>query len=398
MGTQNGTIKRTFESTHPWIKFQLNLTKASYKLWMLLGEAQSKCQHVAGIPLLPKVAEYFMQVYLAKGVNATTAIEGNSLTEEEVMRAIDGKLEVAPSKEYLRQEVENIIKACNNIANIVLTNDSCDISIQEILDFNHLVLRDVPLGEGVVPGEIRHHSVTVGRYRAAPPEDCSYLLNQYVKWLNDLENELSSYKSPRIALGIIKAITAHLFFVWIHPFGDGNGRTARLIEFQILLSCGVPTNAAHLLSNHYNQTRMEYYRQLDKTHRSGGDILPFIEYALQGFVDQLTEQIEMIKGQQIKVHWVNFVHEAFKNRDSVAENRRRRLVLDLTEKTKPVSMSEIRHISPRIAESYAGKTEKTIQRDISDLISKGLVEKTKKGIRARTETMLAFMPDKRPVI
>lgn len=55
---------------------------------------------------------------------------------------------------------------------------------------------------------------------------------------------------------IFKAVVAHLYLAWIHPVGDGNGRTARLVEFQILLSSGVPSPAAHLLSNHYNQTRL----------------------------------------------------------------------------------------------------------------------------------------------
>jgi len=82
---------------------------------------------------------------------------------------------------------------------------------------------------------------------------------------------------------------------WIHPFGDGNGRTARLVEFQILLQAGIPSPAAHLLSNHYKQTRTEYYRQLATASRSGGNILPFIEYAVGGFVDGLKEQLALIR-------------------------------------------------------------------------------------------------------
>lgn len=397
METYNETQGRTFERTHPWIKFHLDLTRSSRHLWMLLAEAQSKCEHVAGVPLLPSVALHFYRVYLAKGVMATTAIEGNTLTEEEVLKAIDGELQVPPSKEYLRQEVNNIIEACNQIATNVFERDSCDISVQDIKDFNQLVLKDTPLGEGVTPGEIRRHSVMVGRYRGAPPEDCEYLLGQLSNWLSGLEENTPGFSSRQIALGILKAIATHLFMVWIHPFGDGNGRTARLMEFQILLSCGVSTTAAHLLSNHYNMTRAEYYRQLDRTHRSGEEIIPFIEYALQGFVDQLKEQIDTIKNQQLKVHWINYVHDVFGNRDSVTQIRRRRLVLDLTEKPEPVPISGIRHLSPRIAEAYAGKTPKTIQRDINNLTAQGLIEKTKDGVRAKVEQMLAFIPAARSV-
>ena len=73
---------RTYETTHPWLTFQLDLRKARPQLWMMLGEAQSKCEHIARVPLRPQIAQELHQVYLVKGVLATTAIEGNTLSEE----------------------------------------------------------------------------------------------------------------------------------------------------------------------------------------------------------------------------------------------------------------------------------------------------------------------------
>jgi Fic family protein len=383
----------TYQETHPWITFRLNLRGASYKLWMLLGEAESKCQHIVGVPLLPDIADHLHQVFLAKGVLATTAIEGNTLTEEEVLRRIEGKLELPPSKQYLGQEVDNIVEACNLIAaSQIFGDEPIDLNVEDIKAYNRLVLKDLPLGEDVVPGEFRQHSVMVGRYRGAPPQDCRYLLERLCEWLN---NDFNIPGVNKVALGILKAIVAHVYIAWIHPFGDGNGRTARLIEFKILLSVGVPTTSAHLLSNHYNLTRSEYYRQLDQAHRSGGDILPFVEYALQGFVDGLKEQIDIIKQQQLKVHWINYIHSIFRDKDGVANTRRRRLVIDLTDQDDPVPPSKVRHISPRIAEDYAGKTDKTVMRDINYLIEMNLVKKTKKGFQAKTETMIAFLPKTR---
>ncbi len=163
-----------------------------------------------------------------------------------------------------------------------------------------------------------------------------------------------------------------------------------------MLSVGVPTTTAHLLSNHYNLTRSEYYRQLDQAHKSGGNILPFIEYALQGFVDGLKDQIEIIKNQQLRVMWINYIHDLFRNKDGATDIRRRRLVIDLTGNNEPVSPSKIRYISPRIAEAYAGKTDKTVMRDIDYLIEIDLVKKTKKGIQANIEIMSAFLPKTRP--
>ena len=383
---------RTYERTHPWITFQLDLRRASPRLWLLLGQAQAKCEQIAGVPLQPRVAEQMHKLFLAKGALATTAIEGNTLTEAEVLKHLEGKLELPPSKEYLGQEVENIIQACNLIAERVLIHRSGDLCSEDVKTYNSRVLEDLPLEEDVIPGEIRQHSVVVGRYRCAPAEDCEYLLEKLCNWIN------GDFEAPRgheLAFGIVKAIVAHVYIAWTHPFADGNGRTARLMEFEILLSVGIPTAAAHLLSNHYNQTRTEYYRYLDHA-RSDDGLLSFVEYALQGFVDGLNEQISLIEVQQLNVHWINYIHDRFSDKVNPPGIRRRHLVLDLSRKEEVVPISEIRHISPRVAEHYAPLTVRTIRRDIRVLESMGLVERTLQGIRARSEVMRAFLPRTRP--
>ena len=86
------------------------------------------------------------------------------------------------------------------------------------------MLKDLELpDEDTVPGVIRKHSVGVGRYRAVPAEDCCYLLNQFCNWLSTASDDID--ENIRIPIGLVKAIAAHLYFAWIHPFGDGNGRT-----------------------------------------------------------------------------------------------------------------------------------------------------------------------------
>jgi Fic family protein len=380
---------RTYERTHPWLTFQLDLRRLPYLTWLALGEAQSKAQHVAGVPLLPAVQERFHEVFLAKGALATTAIEGNTLTEEEVLKQLRGELKVPASKEYLLQEVENIIEACKNIGRDTFEGRLVEIRVEEIRAFNRLVLRKLPLPSEVSPGEFRTYSVGVGRYRGAPPEDIPYLMDRYCAWMNE------DFRAPpghEVAFGILRAIVSHLYLAWIHPFGDGNGRTARLLEFQALLSVGVPSVAAHLLSNHYNETRSDYYQQLDAAHRSGGDILPFLNYALRGFVDQLKEQIETIKGQQRMVHWVNYLHDLFRDQDTKPGIRRRRLAIDLSLAPGIVSVAQVRHVTPRMAEIYAGKTDKTVKRDLTFLENRGLIERRHDGIRVKTERILAFLP------
>ena len=385
---------RPYEESHPWITFQLNLQEAGYRFWLLLGEAQSKCNHIAGVPLLPAVAEHLHQVFLAKGALATTAIEGNTLSEDEVLKRIQGQLPLPPSRAYLGQEIDNVVQACNLIAQQLFQSKNPDLSVAEVMEFNRLVLDKLPQAEDVSPGEIRQHSVTVGSYRGAPAADCEYLLGRLCDWLNQDFNPPVVYY--RTAFGILKAIIAHLYLAWIHPFADGNGRTARLLELKILLSVGVPFTAAHLLSNHYNQTRSAYYRQLDLAHRSGGQVLPFIEYALQGFVDGLATQIKVIKEQQIHVHWINYIYDRFRNQDKKTDIRRRRLALDLARQREPVLISQIRYITPRMAEAYANRSDRTIERDVSFLEEMRLVIRTAKGVYANQGLMLAFLSPSLP--
>jgi Fic family protein len=338
------------------------------------------------------------QLYLAKGAAATTAIEGNTLSEEEVLKAVEGRLVVPPSKEYLRQEVENIIAACNGIKRQLEEGTLPELSTQLLCDYNRQVLAKLPVKDDVRPGELRTHSVVVGDvYRGAPAEDCPFLLDRLCYWLNGPEFQApdSSPMGTDTVYAVLRAVVAHLYLAWIHPFGDGNGRTGRLLEFHILLSAGVPSPAAHLFSNHYNQTRAEYYRQLDQASRSGGDVGPFIAYAVRGFVDGLREQLETIWTQQWDVVWRNFVHERFQNRNSRSQTRQRHLALDLGEGGEWLEVAMVTELTTRLAKAYAGKTSKTVQRDLNALVEMGLIARDGRRVRARREVILAFLPLRR---
>lgn len=381
---------RTYQETHPWLDFSLDLTHLEYTTWLLLGEAVSKIEHIAGVPLDPDAAQQLHEVYLAKGVLATTAIEGNTLTEDEVREHLAGRLKLPPSRQYLGQEVDNIVEACNHIGTTVILKSSGPITVKEIREYNKLVLRKLPLQEDVVPGGLRKHSVMVGRYRGAPAEDCEFLLRKFCDWLNAIDLP----KSLEPPYSILSAIAAHLYFVWIHPFGDGNGRTARLIEFRYLLRAGFPTPAAHLPSNFYNLTRTEYYRQLDKAGSAGGDMAGFIAYAAQGLVDQLREQLEVIRDLQWDTAWQNYVYERLGG-GSPAVLRQRRLVLDLSgieENDGWVPVSGIPDLSARLAREYANKSQKTLSRDLNAVEKMGLIEREGRRVRANRRLILAFIP------
>lgn len=387
-------MKRKYESTHPWLKFSVaELRRHEPTLWAKLGECQSKCEHIAGVPLTPNIAGKFHRLYLAKGALATTAIEGNTLSEEEVLKSLDGSLRLPPSREYLGQEIKNIIDAFDSIFGHILNGSLPKLNAKSFMDLNAMALRNLSLEEGVIPGQIRKHSVGVARYRGAPHADCEYLLDRLGEWLDGPEFACPD-QGLRIVFGIIKAVVAHLYLAWIHPFGDGNGRTARLVEFQILVSCGVASPAVHLLSNHYNLTRSEYYRQLDRASRSGGEVVPFLKYAVQGLLDGLREQVAEIRKYQLEIMWSNYVHEVFGNTKSVALIRRRNLVLDISKHPGPIRVSLLRQISPRTIEAYRNKTTMTLKRDIRAIQESGLIVRSRAGILPNKSIIEAFLPDR----
>jgi Fic family protein len=337
------------------------------------------------------VAKKLNALSLIQGALATTAIEGNTLSEAEGQLLVEGKLQLPASRGYQAAEVQNILDACNELIAQVQRGQIPPLTPRLIAEYNEKVLKNLPPEEGAVPGVVRKHSVGIPgvNYRGAPFEDCDHLLDLLCGWLRDWKHDGPG--SP-LFLPVLKAVIAHLYIAWIHPFGNGNGRTARLVEVHILLSAGVPMPAAHLLSNHYNVTRPEYYSQLARASQSGGEVMPFVLYAIKGLVDGLREQVRVIREQQWTVAWEHFVHERFSREHGPTAERRRHLVLDLSNKPDPVPRSALNSLSPRVAAAFAQKTGMTLTRDLNALHEMGLVERTKDGWRARREIVLAFLP------
>ena len=392
--------RRTYQKTHPWISFEVDLRAAPSNLWMLLGQAVALCRQIGTAALPPGNAREMQTLYLVKGVQATTAIEGNTLSTEQIRARIEGQRDLPLSQEYLGKEVDNIARTCSAIADNLVRGQPLRLSPAWIAECNRQVLHglEAHLEDGVIPGEIPVHAVGVGRYRGAPRQDCDFLVERLCGWLEG-ELDLKLFPDPRdnrVATAILHAILAHLYIAWVHPFGDGNGRTARLVEFMLLARAGVPLTSAQLPSNHYNLTRAEYYRQLDRASRANagrGDPTGFILYALQGLVDGLQEQCDYIDGVQLLIAWQNFIFARFRQeRRSPALNRRRELVLALTNQPEPVPRAALRRVNSNVAELYAGKTDKTLTRDINWLVKESLIERQPGGYRARIDRMRSFRP------
>lgn len=382
------TISTPYERTHSWLTFQFDLRRLQHTDWLLLGKAVAECGHVATAPLTPGASREIHRIYLAKGALATTAIEGNTLSEEEARAAIEGTLNLPPSREYLKKEIDNIVAACNGLVERLKTERRIPLTVEALERMNALVLQGLEVDDHVVPGQVRKVNVSVGRYRCPEGRDARFLLERLCETLNDF----AAPEWDEAAFALLKAIFAHIYFVWIHPFGDGNGRTGRLLELAILLEAGLPQPVCQLLSNHYNQTRTEYYRQLERASRSPDGIYGFVTYALEGLADGLREQLALIRSHQWNVAWVHFVHEQFRNAHSTTDRRRRTLALALSSLSGPVNFDSLTNLDTEVARAYAGVSRRTLVRDVAALATLGLLRQAEDGLRVHRERILAFLP------
>jgi len=390
----------TYLKTHPWLTFKLDARQFDFTTWILLGEAVSKCEHVAGSLLSPELAIDLMKVYLAKGALATTAIEGNTLSEEEALKRVSGSLRLPQSKEYLGIEIDNIVRTSNELLD---SHKKDKFPTQFTPDFirrlNGNVLCGLTVEEHVTPGAYRSVSVGVADYRGAPAQDVEMLMQKLCDWINlpwiHPSGMYGEHESKRLE-AIIKSVIAHLYLAWIHPFGDGNGRTARLMEFCILLQAGCPFPTTHLLSNHYNETRSDYYKQLSYASKSGGDVTKFLAYAVRGFVDQIRQQIAYIRNTQHDVFWQHYLHRVLG--DSETGRRRRYLVMDLAENhSQGIPRTKVRETSVRVYKHYDRYDDRTVDRDVKELIDLKLLLKDADVIKANKDIVLAFLPEQQPL-
>ena len=378
--------------THPWITFDAtNVNKLDPRTWMLLGEARAMCEILAGVPLQPALAQEMYTITLTRGAQATTAIEGNSLTVEQVRGILLGSYKAPPSRAYQEREVRNVLEALQSIADQVQVGEKPTITAELICEYNRWVLEGTDHEEGATPGEIREHLVGVGRYAGVPAEDCAYLLERLAEWLEG-DTFRSEDPGAKFALHVVAAACAHLYIAWIHPFGDGNGRTARLLEFAILARSGMlPLLAAHLLSDHYNLTRDRYYREL-RASSERRSLAAFVTYAVEGFVDGLREKSTQVRDRQLRVAWTNYVHEVMGiSRATEGRDRRQSLVLAMSP-GEVYTRQGLVAVAAAATTLYSQVGPKTLSRDLNRLVEAGLIVSEQNGWRANVEILAAFLP------
>ena len=111
--------------------------------------------------------------------------------------------------------------------------------------------------------------------------------------------------------GIIQALAAHYHIGAMHPFGDGNGRTARAVEAFMLRHAGVNDRVMVSLSNYYYEHKEEYLAALFESRQSGHDLTPFLRFALKAVTERCNAVASQILVNHKKVLFREFARALF---------------------------------------------------------------------------------------
>ncbi len=379
-------------SKYPHIQFRKHWQIGNSCAYQL-GECSALIQALSNIPLKPEYRSKLLQVSLIKGAQATTAIEGNTLTEEEIEKIQEG-WKLPESREYQEREVTNVINAFNELLKEIIEEEKLRIITPDtIKTFHKMIGKNLGKHLDAIPGKFRTDSRFVGPYKTPDHEDIPGLMEELCTWL---KKEFHFESGQDFPTAVIQAVVTHVYLEWIHPFGDGNGRTGRLLEFYILLRAGLPDIVSHVLSNFYNKTRQEYYRQL-RNAKEKNDLTFFIEYAVKGFRDGLVENLDIIQESQLYTFWHNYIYEIFSNlryTKKEAFKRKRELILQLPT-DKYLSTDEMTMTTPLIAKMYSQVNKVTVLRDIKELIELNLLKKEGRKYKANIEILRTMIPLKK---
>lgn len=372
-----------YETSHPWLTFSINLSRAPAKLWTLLGECNALCSQLSDVAMMPDDRDRLFKESIVRGTIHSFPSGGEHLDAEETFALVDGTLTLPQSRRYLAGESENIIRAFERIRSGLGKSIRTELTPEAIRTYNEMVLDGLVMSPGSFPGDFRKDTPAADGAAVTPVShnDCPELLGHLCDWLNSAT--FSPSKDMTAAFGILKAVIGRLYLNWIQPFGTGNNRTMALVDYHLLLASGVPAFACTLPIAHYARTESEYRRRLDAAGKPDGKILPFIGYAVGGFRDGLIELTESIRRMQEIALREHYIHTLFLDKTSPADLRRRDLAFELHRSGKTIPVSAILTELPRLATSYLVRSQKTLVRDIADLLSLGLIEKTSGGIRGK---------------
>jgi Fic family protein len=279
----------------------------------------------------------------------TTHIEGTRLTLEQADRLWAGERVPEADPDDAR-ELLNYRAAFDLVSQYLGSGGPISEGlIREI----HKRLVEGVRGNTAAPGEYRrvqnyvvNSSTGSVVYTPPPASDVPILVRELVSWLND-EHEVH----PILVGGI-----AQFQLVHIHPFVDGNGRTSRLLSTLWLYRTGYDFKRLFTLSEFYDRDRPAFYRAIQGVREQGMDLTSWLEYFTEGLATQLNEV--QARGERAIRRDVLGREHGLSDRQGLALGH----ILDHGRLT----IQDYVALCP-------GTNRRTLQRDLRDLVEKGLL-------------------------
>ena len=240
------------------------ITSAILDLVERIGEAIGRVEEVFGRPDLR-----LRRANRIRSIRGSLAIEGNTITEEQISTIFDGKPVVAPLREI--QEVRNAIKVYEKFIQWNPANQTDLLKTHEML----------MLGLLDTPGHYRRGGIAVAgagevHHIGPPASRVPHLMSDLLSWLEN------TGEHPLIASSVF-----HYEFEFIHPFEDGNGRMGRLWQ-SLILTRWKPLFADVPVESLIHARQSEYYEAIRESS-SRGESTPFIVFTLETILEVVRE-------------------------------------------------------------------------------------------------------------
>ena len=308
-------------------------------------------------PILPLWQSRLQKDALIRQAHHTTQIEGTQLTFEQVRDLIDDKPVVARERDI--QEVRNYFNVAAFIDEIY-GNPDMELDLRTIRHIHYLTLDRIE--DGYEPGEFRKvqnfvvdNKTNEVVYTPPPASEVPIQMLELVDWLR---SDNAMQLSPLLRSGI-----AHYQLVTIHPFLDGNGRTARALANLILYNSGYDIKKLFSLEEYYDVNPSDYYEAL-QSGRTTGVLTTWLEY----FTTGIATEMQKVK-QLVLTH----------SRDKALRDKIGQVALTERQLKILAYVEEHGRITNRELQKLAELSHSTAHKELLTFIQSGLLIKKGKG-------------------
>lgn len=325
-----------------------------------IGQIEAAKEVIENAPLVPSFEKQFQSDAIVRTVYHGTHIEGNDLSLIQTKKVLEGESVTARARDI--QEVINY----RNVVNLLeeLGSKRGGYVSEMLKDIHKGAVKKIVAEEKV--GVFRTTQVVIkeegsGKVIFQPPPfiEVPFLLEDFFEWLNSKE---SKEIHPILRGGI-----AHYVLVAIHPFVEGNGRTARAFTSLILLREDYGVKRFFVLEEHFDQDPASYYNAfslVDKQSPNIGqrDLTSWLEY----FTEVVAAELAKIKEKVKKISVDTRLKVKIGTQVALTE-RQMRLVEYLSDQDS-AGMQDLRKVLSMVSED-------TILRDLRGLMEKGIIKK-----------------------